>query len=292
MNFSTTETAQLRNLIDKTNHEIPTKLENETKEFIKITDELTKIEVAISNAPNDDEIGPIISKLNSEHVLLGTAKAEIDHIEQKISQEKGFLVHKNYEIKTIVAEKYKTRTATNQAELSEKIQKVLDDYSTKLKAKKLQMLENYLLEAVKTLMHKQYLIEKVSVNEETFGITLYRKNGVAFPKSILSMGEKQMFATSVLWALARTSGKPLPFMIDTPLARLDEEHRQSLVEQFYPNASHQTIILSTDTEINYEHYKKLKPHIEKSFVIQYDSDKGKTIKHDRYFLSLQGLQVL
>jgi len=283
MNFSTTETAQLRNLIDKTNYEIPTKLENETKEFIKITDELTKIEVALSNAPNDDEIGPIISKLNSEHVLLGTAKAEIDHIEQKISQENGFLVHKNYEIKTIVAEKYKTRTATNQAELSEKIQKVLDNYSTKLKAKKLQMLENYLLEAVKTLMHKQYLIEKVSVNEETFGITLYRKNGIAFPKSILSMGEKQMFATAVLWAISKTSGKPLPFMIDTPLARLDLAHKNRLVEKFFPVASHQVLIFSTDAEIDEENYQKLMPYIKRSFSLRYDSEKGKTTQIPGYF---------
>jgi DNA sulfur modification protein DndD len=61
-----------------------------------------------------------------------------------------------------------------------------------------------------------------------------------------------------------------------------------LVRDFYPNASHQTIILSTDSEINYEHYKELVPYIAKSFVISYDSDKGKTIIHDKYFFNKKG----
>ena len=105
---------------------------------------------------------------------------------------------------------------------------------------------------------------------------------------MLSKGELQMYSTSIVNALAKTSGRPLPFMIDTPLARLDEDHRKSLVSDFYPSASHQTIILSTDSEINFEHYKKLAPHIAKSFVISYDSENGKTVIHDKYFFNNKG----
>ena len=105
---------------------------------------------------------------------------------------------------------------------------------------------------------------------------------------MLSKGELQMYSTSIVQALAKTSGRPLPFMIDTPLARLDEDHRKSLVSEFYPIASHQTIILSTDSEINYEHYKELKPYIAKSIVISYDSENGKTVLHDRYFFNSKG----
>jgi DNA sulfur modification protein DndD len=46
---------------------------------------------------------------------------------------------------------------------------------------------------------------------------------------MLSKGELQMFATAIVWGLAKTSGRPLPFIIDTPLARLDEEHRANLI---------------------------------------------------------------
>ena len=101
-----------------------------------------------------------------------------------------------------------------------------------------------------------------------------------------------MYSTAIVRALAKTSGRPLPFMMDTPLARLDEDHRESLVSDFYPNASHQTILLSTDSEINFKHYKNLVPYISKSFVIQYDSKAGKTIQHDSYFFNEKGEKII
>jgi len=149
-------------------------------------------------------------------------------------------------------------------------------------------LERYILDGLTTLLHKKDFIEKVQINKETFEIKLFKGNDDEITKDMLSKGELQMYSTSIVQALAKTSGRPLPFMIDTPLARLDEEHRRSLVRDFYPNASHQTIILSTDSEINYEHYKELVPYIAKSFVISYDSDNGKTIIHDKYFFNKKG----
>ena len=86
-------------------------------------------------------------------------------------------------------------------------------------------------------MHKKNFIDKVLINKDTFEITLYRENNDPIPKDILSKGEQQMFATAILWALAKTSGKPLPFMIDTPLARLDVDHRHNLVDRFFPTAT-------------------------------------------------------
>ena len=109
---------------------------------------------------------------------------------------------------------------------------------------------------------------------------------------MLSKGELQMYATAVVWGLAKTSGRPLPFMIDTPLARLDDEHRESLVEKFYPFASHQLIMFSTNSEINAEFYPKLEPYIERSFVLQYNSDKGKSIKNENYFFNQKGEKII
>ena len=141
------------------------------------------------------------------------------------------------------------------------------------------------------LLHKKEFIDKVSIDKETFEVKLF-KGDDEISKEMLSKGELQMFATAVVWGLAKTSGRPLPFMIDTPLARLDEEHRESLVEKFYPYASHQLIIFSTNSEINGEFYPKLEPFVERSFVIKYDSDKGQTQKHDNYFFDNKGEKII
>ena len=172
------------------------------------------------------------------------------------------------------------------------VQDALKDYANLLRGKKLKLLENYILDKLQVLLHKKDFIEKISIDRETFDVKLYKGNDDEISKNMLSKGELQMYATAVVWGLALTSGRPLPFMIDTPLARLDEKHRNSIVEKFYPNASHQTIILSTDSEINFEYYQKLEPYISSSFVIQYDSDSGSTKKHDTYFFDKKGEKII
>src|SRR6185312_9480202 len=160
-----------------------------------------------------------------------------------------------------------------------------------LNEEKLVLLEEYLLDAIQQVMHKKDFIQHVSVDKETFNITLYRKNKDPFPMDLLSKGEKQMLATAVLWALAKTSGKPLPFMIDTPLARLDLEHRDNLVEKFYPFASHQVLIFSTNSEIEGPEYVKLLPHITRSYAMTYQPEKGKTEVTEGYFWNKKGEKI-
>jgi len=160
------------------------------------------------------------------------------------------------------------------------VQKTLDEFIERLKIKKIHLLERYLLDAVGILMHKRRLIEGVRVDPETFEVTLFGKDEKTLPKDMLSEGEKQMFAMAVLWALAKTSGRPLPFIIDTPLARLDEGHRTNIVERFFPAASHQIMIFSTDKEIENGDYQKLKPHVARAYAMEYLEDEGSTRKHD------------
>ena len=136
----------------------------------------------------------------------------------------------------------------------------------------------------------QVQTSKVSIDKETFEVKLFKGDDDEITKDMLSKGELQMYATAIVWGLAKTSGRPLPFIIDTPLARLDEEHRSSLVQEFYPER-HQTIILSTDSEINYEYYKKLQPYISNSYVIQYDSREGKTVIQNGYFFNSKGEKI-
>jgi len=73
----------------------------------------------------------------------------------------------------------------------------------------------------------------------------------------------------------------LPFIIDTPLGRLDLDHRDNLVKKFFPDASHQLIILSTDTEIDNKYMNSLKPNIVRTYNLDYKD--GKTKIKEGYF---------
>jgi len=267
-------------------------LERVSKEFDEISDKLNQIETALSNAPNDDEIGPLISKLNTLHEEQGMIKNEIDHLERKVTTQNTYLKMINSKIRNIVADQYKDKNAGTQATLATKVQKVLDEYVLKLKEKKLQLLEVYLLEELQRLLHKENLITKVTIDKESFEITLYDKDENAIPKDLLSKGEQQMFATGVLLALAKTSGKPLPFMIDTPLARLDVSHRDNMIEKFFPYASHQVVIFSTDSEISEQYYQQLLPNLSRSYAMEYLPGEGKTKQHLGYFWNDKGERIV
>jgi len=283
IDLSPNDTVKILDTIKNIDTVLLSKLENHTIEYNKITEELQKIETALNNAPNDDEIGPLIAKLNSEHEKIGVIKTEFDHLDQKIHEQTSLIGLKKSALRQIVDEKYKQKASETNLQVTRDVQNVLDLYSSKLREKKLQLLEQYLIEAIQVLIHKENFVEKVVIDKKTFAMTLYRKNSQEMLKDELSEGEKQMFATAVLWALAKTSGRPLPFMIDTPLARLDVEHRGKLIETFFPSASHQVVIFSTDAEIDEKYYAQLKPFISKSYLMKYDSDSGSAKVEEGFF---------
>jgi DNA sulfur modification protein DndD len=101
----------------------------------------------------------------------------------------------------------------------------------------------------------------------------------------LSAGEKQLLAIAFLWGLARVSGRKLPVAIDTPLGRLDSSHRTNLVERYFPGASHQVILLSTDTEIGEVEIEQLRQQdaIAREYLLKYDSSERQTIIEPGYF---------
>ena len=290
-NFSSLESTNILNLLDHLELSV-SKLQKSTLEFDKISDQLDQIKTALSNAPNDDEVGPLISKLNGLHKEQGILQNEIDHLDAKVTTQNTYLKMINSKIRNIVEDQYKDKSAGIQAKLAAKVQKVLDEYMLKLKEKKLQQLEVYLLEELQRLLHKENLITKVTVDKKSFEITLYDKDENAIPKDLLSKGEQQMFATGVLLALAKTSGKPLPFMIDTPLARLDVSHRDNMIEKFFPYASHQVVIFSTDSEISEQYYQQLLPYLSRSYAMEYLPGEGKTKQHLGYFWNDKGERIV
>ena len=104
--------------------------------------------------------------------------------------------------------------------------------------------------------------------------------------SQLSRGEKQVFILSLYWAIIKSSNQAVPFIIDTPFARIDTEHRERISEAFFPEVSEQVVILSTDEEVVGDYYSALKPKVSAEYLLDYDPSSSRTIVHPGYFVEV------
>ena len=145
------------------------------------------------------------------------------------------------------------------------------------------LLRRYFIDAFKRLARKDDIVRDAQIDPETFKVTLLDGANREVPKKRLSAGEKQIYAIAMLEALAKTSGRNLPVIIDTPLGRLDSKHRMKLVESYFPVASHQVIVLSTDTEVDTKFYDALSNKISHAFHLSFDEGSGSTEVKSGYF---------
>ncbi len=101
-----------------------------------------------------------------------------------------------------------------------------------------------------------------------------------------SSGEKQIYILCLYWALLKSSEIEIPFIIDTPYARIDDTHRNNITSEYFSTISDQVIILSTNTEIDEKSYKIIKPKLSSEYLIEYDNKNKKTIQNKGYFFEV------
>lgn len=156
--------------------------------------------------------------------------------------------------------------------------RIIKLYRVRLQERKTDILARTMTECYKCLANKKNLVDHIEMDSETLDLHYMDSEDDEIAKKRLSAGEKQLMVVSLLWALAICSKKKLPVIIDTPLSRLDSVHRKALIKTYFPKASDQTIILSTDSEINETYYGMLKKSIGDEYTLEYnDQTKNTTI---------------
>ena len=175
-------------------------------------------------------------------------------------------------------------------QLAQQVTIILNEYMKELQRQKVSQLSDNILSCFTRLIRKEDYVKDIVI-DENYAITLYEPDGHAIPKELLSAGEKEIFAVSLLWGLTLTSGRQLPFIIDTPLGRLDSEHRGNLIMDFFQHAGDQMIIFSTDTEIDKEYFRVLQPHIARAYHLDYSKKDRMTTISPVYFWKSKPMEI-
>lgn len=168
-------------------------------------------------------------------------------------------------------------------ERAQQAAEVLGAFRLRVLEDNIKRVENAVLESFQHLVRKPGLVHRLSIDKETFDVELRNEKGLVVKRDDLSAGEKQLLAISILWGLAKTAGIPMPVVVDTPLGRLDSQHRLKLIEHYFPQASHQVLLLSTDEEIRQQRLEDLEPFLSRSYLLAYDDQQDRTTVEEGYF---------
>lgn len=164
-----------------------------------------------------------------------------------------------------------------------KLKSTMKSFADELIRENVTGLEEHIAAKFFDLSRKNNLITGVKICPDSFKLTLLDTNNNPMSPSRLSAGERQLLAIAILWGLAEASGKEIPTVIDTPLGRLDGKHRTKLINNYFPKASSQVILLSTDEEITGQYYTQLKPAICREYHISYNEQEQTSTFTEGYF---------
>jgi DNA sulfur modification protein DndD len=241
----------------------------------------------VRTIPEKSDIAQVLQDLQEftkEFAVLEDRAKRLDAEVASLQVKRDDIVSKLQKLRReIIESDIQNEEAGRMAKLAVRTQETMREFLQRATADKIDNLSKRISESFRFLLRKKTLVHHIYIDPTSFSITLYDDTGQPVPKHRLSEGEKQVFAIAVLWGLAQASPRPLPSIIDTPMARLDSEHRQHLVDRYFPNASHQVIILSTDTEVDQRFYKGLHSHISRAYHLDYDEADKTTVATEGYF---------
>ena len=130
------------------------------------------------------------------------------------------------------------------------------------------------------------VIERVELSENLSNLTfkLFHKAGNEIYLNQLNTASKQIVVQVLLKSLHEFGDYNPPVMIDTVMGVLDETSRSTIMENYFPELSHQTILLSSDSEIRPgTDFEKIEPFISKTYTLQRDREKQLTDIVTGYF---------
>jgi DNA sulfur modification protein DndD len=250
-------------------------LEHRANVVKSLQSEIDQLDTSLSRVPDDQAILPVFDRIRSLEATRGKLEMQRLSCDERIKSLK-------FELSTVESQLEKARDRQRQRmamqerlKLVGRVSTVVEEYRSRLLEHKRHRLEKTLLECFDQLLHKQGRFKTCKIDAVTFEPQFYDGNRWV-PKVELSAGEKQLYATAFLWSLMIVSGRKIPLVIDTPLARLDRTHRRRVAEVFFVRASHQVVVLATDAEIDAELLTGLEAHVSHMYELQHDVSEGRT----------------
>lgn len=249
----------------------------------EISEELAQVDNYLSININEDEVEHKyneIKRLTSESAIVNEKLRDAQNMaETKHALCEDLKRQQSKLIEKAVGEMEEMVDTKREIKYSGYSINILEEYKVRLQNEKTHILATTMTKCFKIIVAKQNLLDEIVIDPVTLEFSYLDMNGKNINKSSFSAGEKQLLVIAMLWALGICSKKQFPVIIDTPLARLDSVHRETLIRNYFPEASEQTILLSTDSEVYGKYYDIIKPFVDREYTLYYnEKDRSVEVK--------------
>lgn len=237
----------------------------------------TRLEEELKRASINDISARAIVMLDKLQEIL--YRRQIDKVENCFRKEIRTLMRKTHFIDDIyIDDNFNTHIYRTEKVSIEKIRKALKTNTEE------QLLAFWGAKAMQTLYKKanSNAYNDMCKHFETVDIKSLSLQ-IEIDKASLSNGEKQIFIMALYYSLVSLCNRELPFVIDTPFARIDTEHRHNISKHFFSELKGQVFILSTNEEINSSHVQILKDKIAATYMLENSDNKRTVVVKNSYF---------
>ncbi|WP_291766007.1 AAA family ATPase [Caldivirga sp. UBA161] len=207
--------ADLRHLMEnKANVEARIReLEGEVEALGKELARLNEIENKVKEV--EEEVKSLRTRLDKSNGILSQLKASISELESEAKRLRDLINKRSERLRFIRSKIQEVVDLIN----------AIDNAKPALRKALLNAINDELKDAFKMLRHKESLID-IYVTED-YEVMVKRSDGKELPVSMLSMGERNLVALVLRFALSKAILGDIPIMLlDEPTEHLDSEHRR------------------------------------------------------------------
>lgn len=198
---------------------------------------------------------------------IGKLESELAHLRKRLDAKVGEEKEIATRLGSLDRRHSKASQASDRLRIAINLRNTFELYRKKNRAARRQQIEEAVNRHFRALMSGHHMIDRIAIDDD-FVMQFVDADGAEFGQLTISHGMRQLAVTALLWALKEVSGRLLPIIVDTPLARIDRDNQHNLLHHYYPHAAEQVIILATDSEVNAEKFELLRPHLGAQFRLE------------------------
>jgi DNA sulfur modification protein DndD len=226
------------------------RIETQIAEFAGIEGTLQKI---------SDDLESVSKELADKEKHRGDAERQIEGLKAQVNS-------KNAEYSRALSEFEEARPALARATVAERINGMLHGFLQEAIEGQVSDIAVKMTEAFKEMAHKQ-VVDRIVIQSDC-NVQLLTKNNRDVRTFDASAGENQIFSFALISAIAQAAETRFPIIIDTPLARLDREHRLNVLRHFTDRAGDQIILLSQNKEVVGEELDAIRTRVAQTYLVE------------------------